>query len=139
MSMYILNDCLYYYRSNPMSYTQGKKAFLWEGPLLIAESLSSGIDIQMYDFQDQLYRRIVRELFLVVESQFNRIDSFKEIKREIKEKLKISFYDDAIKNAHFSLSTNKICMRYFFYSLTLKYKQIWLIKLYHIFLNRKCR
>ena len=101
-SMFILSYCGYHYRENPLSMTKAKKAFDWDGPRLIAEHLKKQIDLNQFDFRDQLYRKIVHELFTVVVSQFNRNESYKVICKDISEHLRCPLYRQAIKNAKFN-------------------------------------
>ena len=135
-SIYIVDDCLYYYRQNPLSYTKNKPVLSWEGPEKIAVALEKSIDITKYDFQEQLYRRIVRELFLVSASQFNRNESYKTIKDDINSHLKCNIYDESIKKVHFNFKLNKTNLRYNFFKLTLKFRLFSLIKLYNGYYNR---
>ncbi len=100
-SLYVTDKATYYYRQNPMSITQEKKAFSWEGPKLIHEHLERLIDMNEGDFREQLYRKTVHELFTVVVSQFYRKESYKEIVADIDAHLKIDIYAEAIRHAKF--------------------------------------
>lgn len=57
---------------------------------MIVEHLQERIDMEMYDFQDQLYRKITHELFSVVLSDLtgrrNTIRSFEILKNDCWEK-----------------------------------------------------
>ena len=74
-----MQECLYYYRKNPLSVTQCKKAFDWDGPKLLAEHLSQQLDLSAFDLREQYYRKIVHELFLVVVSQFHTTKKYRVI------------------------------------------------------------
>lgn len=135
-SIYVLKDCLYNYRDNPDSYTKKKPVYDWLGPLLIYNTLSRSIDINQFDFNDQLNRRILRELFLVVTSQFNKKTSYKEIKKEINYYLSNSTYKNVIVNGKFGFRFDRSSLRYRMYSFLLKNKMYFMIKLYNIYLFR---
>ena len=100
-SLYVTDKATYYYRQNPVSMTQEKKAFSWEGPKLIHEHLERLIDMNEGDFREQLYRKTVHELFTVVVSQFYRKESYKEIVADIDAHLKTGIYAEAIEHARF--------------------------------------
>ena len=50
-SMYVMNDCLYYYRQNASSMTKKRKAFDWNGPKIIGQHFEKQIDMNEFDFQ----------------------------------------------------------------------------------------
>lgn len=118
-SMVIMEDCFYYYRYNASSATKGKKAISWENPKIIYDHITSRIDSGLFDFEAQLYRKVVHDLFTVVVSQFNRNDSYRFVIRDIKENLSDEFYRDAIIKSSFSGSVAawlmKISLRYHLY------------------------
>lgn len=124
-SIYIMPECMYYYRYNESSMTKNKKAFDWRGPKLIAEHILNQIDINQFDFQEQLYRKIVHELFSVVISQFNRKESYRTVVRDIRQKLKEPIYKEAIKCANFKGKAGKIAL------FALKYQCMLVMKIYH--------
>lgn len=124
-SMYILPECKYYYRSSDSSMTKSSKAFDWNGPKLIAEHLQKQVDMMQFDFQEQLYRKIVHELFTVVKSQFNRNEAYDVITKDIKVHLQDPVYNQAIRNASFSGFSGKLAL------FALKYRVFWLIKLFN--------
>ena len=135
-SIYILNNCMYYYRDNPDSYTKKKNVYNWDGPERIHDCLVNGIDVDRFDFQDQLYRRILREVFLVTTSQFNRNEKYKNIKQDILLNLSRNIYGKAIKNARFGFKIDITSLRYSYYSFALKHRCIWMVKLYNKYLYR---
>lgn len=135
-SMYIMEECIYYYRDNPESYTRKKNVLDWNGPVLMMENLKRSINFDKYDFEEQLNRRILREIFLVAVSQFNRNDAYGIVKKDILMHISTKLYYDVIKSAHFIFKWDKAGVRYYFYSFALKTRQIWLIKLYNKYLYR---
>lgn len=125
-SMYVLEDCLYYYRQNAASMTKNRKAFNWNGPKLIAEHLSRRINLDDHDFLAQWYRKTVHELFSVVVSQFYRNESYFTITKDIRVNLKDPIYAEAIKNAKFRGLKGKMAL------FALKYKLMLLMKLWSV-------
>lgn len=100
-SIYVIDECTYYYRVTSSSYTHRKPIYPLNNPELRCKYLESQINMQEYDFQDQLYRAIVHYLFNVIESQFNSTDSYFVVKRKVNAVLKNAYYKDAILKAHF--------------------------------------
>lgn len=111
-SLVILPDCYYFYRVNNSSITKRHKAFRWDGPEVIAQHLEKNIDMDQYDFRDQLYRKIVHELFTVVMTQFYRNEKYKVIVDDIKRNLDNPIYDEAIKKCRFNGSVLAKMMEY---------------------------
>lgn len=125
-SMYILHECMYYYWDNSSSMTRNRKAFAWDGPKLIAEHLQACIAIDEFDFEAQLSRKIVHELFTVVKSQFDRDVPYKEIVADIKEHLKEPMYAEAIKTAEFRSVSGELAQ------FALENEVLWLIKVFNM-------
>ena len=123
-NMVILEECLYFYRLNLSSITKGRKVFQWDAPEIIANHLKSKLDIAEFDFQEQLYRKIVHELFSVVVSQFYRKAKNGEIKRNINRNLENPVYKEAIEKAKFKGSLKANLMHF-----ALKHRCFALIKL----------
>ena len=124
-SMYILRDCLYNYRQNDFSMTKSHKVFDINGPYLIQNHLSSCIDLSKHGFDDQLNRKIVHDLFIVITSQFYRNDKYRIICNDIKEYLKKKEYCNAINSARFKGSKKAKMMLF-----ALRRRKFGLIKLY---------
>ncbi len=122
-SMYIVPECLYYYRDNDTSITKNRKAFSWEGPKLIEEHLTRELDLSLFDFQEQMYRKTVHELFTVVASQFNRKESYKMIAKDIRAHLEDPVYRRAIRCCRFEGRFGKIA------HILLKCRLLWVIKM----------
>lgn len=103
-SLFIMEECLYFYRINNCSMTKNKKPFDWEVPSLIYEHLKNNLDQSEYDFSSQLDRNVVHNVFNVVVSQFYRnSERVKDIKRDIKHNLsKNKIYLKSIKRARYS-------------------------------------
>ena len=133
-SCVILEDCLYNYRVNPTSVTHHKSVFSKEGPILIGQHFERLIDMNAFDFQDQVYRNVVHNVFNVVMSQFNRSESYQNIKNEIKEYLKKPYIQNAIRNCRYKKNIKGTLAL-----LTLKYKLYFLIKIYNIIFYMKAK
>ena len=100
-SIALLKECFYYYRQNELSATKCKRAFEWYGPKNIGVHLENHIPMDKYDFQEQLYRNIVHNLFNVCVSQFNRNEKYKVIKKDILQHLTDTYYQEAIKKCRY--------------------------------------
>ena len=129
-SIYIMEDYLYYYWYNESSITKSGKAFSWDVPRIIADHLKEHIDLELYDFQSQLDRKITHDLFTVAISQFNRNEMYLKIARDIKLHLNEPIYKNAIEHAHFKRSLKAIFM-----SFVLKFR--WIFPIYIFFIMRK--
>lgn len=111
-SMFLLSDCLYYYRYNELSMTKVKKPLSWDGQKALVVHLYSAIQLERNDFQQQMYRRIAHDFFNVAKSQFNRHDSYWTIKKEILTYMDDSLFKDAIRYCHFAKSVKARMMEY---------------------------
>lgn len=100
-SMYISNECFYFYRYNSESATKGKKVFNWDWPKLVANHIENRIDINYDDMQRQLYRKITHDIFSVVVSQFNRKEKYSTIVKDINTHLDDKVYKEAIQKCDF--------------------------------------
>jgi glycosyltransferase involved in cell wall biosynthesis len=104
-SMYIMEYCLYYYRQNPQSMTKNKKVFDWNGPRIIGKHFEKQIPMGEADFQEQVYRSVVHNLFNVCVSQFNRKEVYSVVIKDIKLHISEVYYDKAIKNCKYKIFT----------------------------------
>ena len=126
-SMYVMNDCLYYYRQNASSMTKKRKAFDWNGPKIIGQHFEKQIDMNEFDFQEQVYRNVVHNLFNVAVSQFNRDDSYNVITIDIKEHIDDPYYKNAIQKYDYKGSWKNRIARY-----SLEHKNIILLCVYNM-------
>ena len=106
-SLYEMDDVLYYYNNNPKSATRIRKVFLWDGPELIGKHIESKINVNSFDMQEQLYRVITHQLFLVVKSRFYDGKSYLKIKDDIIKNLNNEYYKNAINRCTYSLKNIK--------------------------------
>ena len=125
-SIYIMEECLYYYRQNYSSITKSRIVYSWDGPELRAKHLERQLDMSVFNLQEQLYRSVTHSLFTVARSQFNdSTRSNREIKRDISKMLKKSYYADAIKKSKFKgIKANM--MKY-----ALQYKLLWAVQIFN--------
>ncbi len=100
-NMYLMPGCLYHYRYNIKSVTREGKPFPWSGPKLMGEHFEKQIPMDESDFQEQLYRRVTHEIFLVASSRFRGEKSYRQTVKEIKEHLQEPYYQKAMKCARF--------------------------------------
>ncbi len=117
-SIYVLDKSLYYYRRNNISMTKNKKPFLWDVPEYIDTHLRNRLDTTCCDFDLQISRRTVHALINVVKTQFYMHKNYREIIREIKQKLDNTVYSKAISNCRFlflsPVNIFYLCLKYKF-------------------------
>ena len=123
-SLYIIEDCLYYYRQTATSMTKNKKPFDWNGPRIIGQHFEKQINMAQYDFQEQVYRNVVHNLFNVCVSQFNRNEPYRVIVEDIKKHIDEPYYKNAIKKCRY-IGNRKGSLARFTLSLKL-YLMIWI-------------
>ncbi len=133
-SIYIMSDYLYYYRIHIESITKKHKALSMELPKYYAENVKRVFDDSEFDYMGQLYRKVVHELFFVIVSQFNRKDSYFNIRKDIILVLKDPFFEECIKNAQFK-NSKKACLM----MIALKHKFIILFRIYHIVKQKRLK
>lgn len=100
-SMYISEECLYYYRINPLSMTKNKHSFDWDGPELIGKHFEKSLPLSQMDFKQQISRNVTHNLFNVAVSQFYGSKKYVEIKKDIKINLSRAYYIEAISNCRY--------------------------------------
>ena len=125
-SLYVIDECLYYYRQNDESMTKSKGVFDLSVPKLIANHFEKEIGVSSFDFQAQIYRHAVHDLFNAVASQFNAKRDEKEIRRIIRQTLSDEYYKKALKESRFAFLSKGWLAR-----KALKNKMFCLIKAYN--------
>ena len=121
-SICVIDSTGYNYRAVDTSMTHVKRPQNLWGPKLIHEHLINHIDINAFDFKNQIYRSTGTGVFSVAVSQFYTTDSYFAVRERILKLLHDSVYHDAIRNARFSCS-----LRGRLISISLKYKLICLM------------
>lgn len=119
-SMYILKDCLYYYRITTSSMTGSKKPLPWSYPQKMSYHFSHNVDLSLADLKEQYYRAISHFLFNTVVSQFNSGNTYKEICRDIDKH--IAEYKEIVRKAKYSKFSHKIMILSLKYNLHIMYR-----------------
>lgn len=99
-SLSIINDASYVYRHNDDSMTSIKSVLKEEYPKLVYKEYIKYVDKDV--FNDQLNRFVTHQVFSLILSEFNRNESYKDIKKRILNILNDDFYNKCIKEAKFS-------------------------------------
>ena len=100
-TLYISDLPLYYYRTNYQSMTKGRKRYEWDNQRHIADVLYRETDRGVTDFQEQMYRRIVRGMISTARSRFNGGERYRFVKEEIRVQMDDPFFAEAIGNCRF--------------------------------------
>jgi hypothetical protein len=108
--------------------TKNRKPLYVDGPKIIHEHLANQIDMDLFDFKDQLFRKTVHELFSVIKTQFYKKQSFVQTRKEILLLLNQEPYKECVNRCEFKGS-----MAAFLMSFCLKYKILFPIYLYSRF------
>lgn len=124
-SVFVLAECLYYYRQNPRSMTKRKYPLLWEKCELVFEFLNNYIDVSRFDFKNQLRRHITHHAFNVAVTQFYDHKPYREIVAGIRRKITQELYADAISNCEYKNGSKGHLAK-----IALKYRLYWLMWLY---------
>jgi len=119
-SLYVMEDCLYYYRINPYSMTRVKTSLPWSYPELMCQYFNKNVNLA--GLYDQYCRAIVHMLFNTTISQFNRKESYHVICKEIDYHLKP--YDAMLRETKYSRLSRRMSV------FALKYRLYFLLKLY---------
>lgn len=125
-SLYIIDECLYYYRQNPDSITKKLGVYDLDGPEIRGKFLETQLDLSICNLQQQLYRSVTHSVFTVVRSQYNaKGKSVRQINKEINAYLNRPYCSYAIKHSSFKgIKANM--MKY-----SLKFRLLWLIRLFN--------
>ena len=125
-AIYVLEERLYFYRQNENSITQTrKKGYPWQDIRLRKEWHERTLPMNEYNFQNQLNRLIVHELFTYAKSHLRSGRPYREIKREIIEEFSREEYQQAIKNCFYKKNwKEKLAL------FSVRHKTIFLIYLY---------
>lgn len=91
---------------------------------MIYKHIRNQVTISAFDFEEQLYRKTVHELFNVVVSQFYRKEGYQAIVRDIKKNLQNPIYSECIEKAKFKSLKGRLA------AAALRHGEYGLIKLY---------
>lgn len=125
-SIYVVDHSYYFYRVNRESMTKKRKPYPWNQKKLVVENLKRFIDLEQFDFQDQLYRSIVHGEFLIYVSQFYSDKSYFEVRKEICDRLKDPQINEALQKSQFNSFGAKM-MRF-----ALKHRMIFLLYVFSL-------
>ena len=124
-SIYVSHRQAYYnYRKENSGMTSNYSYFDWEAPLLQYVQISKTIDLNKYDFEEQLFRKTVHDIMTIVINRCFLKENIKEIKKELRYYKNINVYKKAIENSKF-LSLKAKTMRFL-----LKNDAVFLINIY---------
>lgn len=91
-NLYIMKDCLYFYRANDNSMTKNRKPFSLDNPQIRAEHQARRIDLTKFDLQAQLDRSTVHSLFNACVTQFWGSQPYVQIEEQILSSLNHDYY-----------------------------------------------
>ena len=123
-SMYLLKDCLYYYRITSSSMTGAKKPLSWAYPRNLAYHFSHHLDLSLADLNEQFNRAISHFLFNAAVSQFYGNKSYAKTCQDIERNL--TDFDSVINGAHFSKIDRKLMVT------ALRYRWFLFLKVYSL-------
>lgn len=124
-SIFIMTECLYYYRYNVESATKSRKVFSWDWIQIVNNHIMERIDLDSGDFRKQIDRKITHDVFTVAVTQFYKKDTYRSIVKQIDEQLMLSQYDEAITRADFKKSLMGRLMKF-----ALKNRWLFLVYIY---------
>ena len=94
---------------------------------MLYEHLTNNLNVEGYSFVDQIDRKVVHELFLVVLSQFHRKEKYKTICNEISSELNSELYKNVLSSTIFKKSFFAKLMLW-----SLRKKKYFFIKIYSL-------
>lgn len=118
-SLYIMDECLYFYRYNPNSVCNVRRGNPWDQPRAVEKTLSKTINMNMNDYQEQLMRRLFMEVYNVVATHMKRDETYLCIAKEVRNYLNDSYTKNIVLHCNFSESKSYTIKKYM-----LKYKMI---------------
>lgn len=124
-NIYISHKCYYYYRQNNLSVTKARKEYPWTDIPLRVNTYRKYLPINEYDFENQINRLIVHELFNIALSYLRTDRPYKEAKKEIINNLNSEFYAEAIANCKYKNNIKEQLATF-----AVRYKKIFLIYVY---------
>ena len=91
-SLYVMDKCFYYYRRREDSAMTSRKSFAWNGPELMGRFLEENLDMDKFNFKQQLAADISEALFYVSISQFLQDKPYGVVRKEIVKNLNNPYY-----------------------------------------------
>ena len=114
--VYYLPVCLYNYYLGDCSVTRSRKVYNKDGPLVVGEFVEKNINVNKYDFKQQLNRRITHDVYNVCCSVFNGKGLYYSKRSKVKKILDNTYYEEAINGSRFD------SLYYSFAKFSMKYK-----------------
>lgn len=111
-SVFIMDECLYYYRRNLSSMTKNRKPFSMDNFIWITEHYAKRMDLSKYDLQQQIYRSVIQNIFTASVTQFWQNSSYKVIRHKILSTLDKDIIKLSISKAKFKFSLTRFMMLY---------------------------
>lgn len=133
-SIYLMPEILYYLRYRLGSLGRSKAAWDTEEPRIVGQYFEKYIDMSVGDFQDQVYRMVVHQLFNASIAQFYRSASWKAITSDISNLLEEPYYKNAISKCRYQKYWKGELAHY-----ALRKKNFILMYLYNHYRNLKFR
>lgn len=126
-SLYILNECIYCYRSNPASMTKEKKPLNLDNYEVRYNHIVSRIDISKYNFHAQLCENTLHGLFNALVSQFYSTAPISFKIKTISNTLDKTFCKECVSKAKYNTFSRKfmLCvLKYRLYSIMWLYSKL---------------
>lgn len=135
-SVYFMSDCLYNYYLCDTSMTRIGRVYDSEGPYIVNSFIERNIDMDAYDFKQQMNRKITHDVFNVCCSYYNSSTSIHDIKEKMDNLLNREYYNNAIKaskftNFYYLVARKSMLQRWYFIIRMINFiKRIILNRLY---------
>ena len=123
--IYIVEDCLYYYRQNPLSMTKERKGYPWTDISVRLHLYRETFPLDQFDFKNQIDRWTVHALYKTAESHLRTRNSYKKIKKDILLHFDDILYSDAIKNCKFKKNFKEKLATF-----AVRHRAVWMIAIY---------
>lgn len=130
-SLYILDECLYFYRRNMSSMTKNRRPFSYEDSRLKAIHLEKRFDLDNFNLRDQVYRATVHSLFNACITHFWDRKPYSIVKKEIERVLDDDYYHNAIDKVRFNAPIDRKIMAFVMKKRLIFY--MWLYSRFKVF------
>ena len=125
-SIFVLDKCLYFYRQRENSIMRTRnKGYPWLDIQLRKAWHERVFPLEQYDFQNQLNRLIVNELFTYAKSHLRTTKPYREVKKEIISEFSRKEYQEAIRTCIYKRNWKKFLVLF-----SVRRRQVFLIYLF---------
>lgn len=122
-TLYVMNECFYYYRWNAQSMTKSRrKGFAWDNLRMLSKVWNENLN-DKFDFSSQINRYMCHDIFNVAKSHLQTNQDFAKIRRGIMEELNKPDFRYYVIHAEFDMLSLEQIPR-----ILLKYQMIYIIK-----------